>query len=178
MPSCGKFPPKSCSTPSTWPSLPTAKLATYKPEIDTRAIGPWRHVHTKAARRAAAEPDAYFLTLFGKPTRETNCDCERSTDPTLLQTLFTRNDPNLAGKIEGNGGKASSWIAELRKPRTKTIDTDAAISDVFLRTVSRPPTSEEMTEAEADIAAAKTPVDGVRDLLWAMVNTREFKVNH
>jgi hypothetical protein len=49
---------------------------------------------------------------------------------------------------------------------------------VFLRTVNRPPTADEVKKAEADIAAAKDPVDGVRDLLWAMVNTREFMVNH
>ncbi len=55
-------------------------------------------------------PDAYFLTLFGKPGRVTNCDCERSADPTLLQTLFTRNDPSLLAKINDD----KSWIAELR----------------------------------------------------------------
>jgi hypothetical protein len=156
---------------------PTAKLDTYKTEIDTRAIGPGgTSNYTK--RGGGGGPDGYFLTLFGKPTRETNCDCERSTDPTLLQTLFTRNDPTLLAKIEGYGGKSSSFIAELRRDKNQSMDTDSVISDVFLRTVSRPPTSEEITEAKADIAAAKTPVDGVRDLLWVMVNTREFKVNH
>jgi len=44
--------------------------------------------------------------------------------------------------------------------------------------VSRPPTDQEMTNARSDIAAAKAPADGVRDLLWALINTREFKVNH
>lgn len=49
---------------------------------------------------------------------------------------------------------------------------------MFLRTVSRPPTADELSRAKTDIAAAKNPVDGVRELLWAMLNTREFMVNH
>lgn len=158
---------------------PDSKVAAFASNIDDRAIGPVGTAQYAAkGRKAAAGGDAYFLTLFGKPTRETNCDCERSTDPTLLQTLFTRNDPNLLGRIEGNGRPDSSWISQLRKSARNTLDVDQAISEVFLRTVSRPPTQQEIAEARTDIKAAKTPVDGIRDLLWAMLNTREFKVNH
>jgi hypothetical protein len=44
--------------------------------------------------------------------------------------------------------------------------------------VSRFPTAEEVKRAKEDLAAAKDPVDGVRDVLWAMLNAREFLVNH
>lgn len=162
---------------------PDSKLASFATDINTRAIGPLgtaQYVRPgKAARGGGA--DNYFLTLFGKPTRETNCDCERSTDPTLLQTLFVRNDPQLLNRIEGTGRPDSSWISQLRREwRTDrgAIDVDKLITEAFLRTVSRPPTEQERTQAKSDIAAARTPVDGLRDLLWAMVNTREFKVNH
>lgn len=157
---------------------PDAKLASFSADINDRAIGPIGVASYAKGGKNARGNDSYFLTLFGKPTRETNCDCERSTDPTLLQTLFTRNDPQLLSRIDGNGRPDSSWISQLRKAGTKQLDVDQAISEVFLRTVSRPPTKQELTEAQTDIAAAKTPVDGIRDLLWAMLNTREFKVNH
>lgn len=140
---------------------------------DERAIGPGGSA-TYTKGKAQQGGDGYFLNVFGRPTRETNCDCERSADPTLLQTLYTRNDPNLLGRIDGG----ASWIAELRKTGAKGLNVDNVIKQTFLRTVSRPPTEQEMTEARADIAAAKTPIDGVRDLLWTMINTREFKVNH
>ena len=157
---------------------PSAKQATFATQLDTRAIGPAgtsMYVKAKGNKGGGGTPDGYFLNLFGKPVRETNCDCERSADPTLLQTLFTRNDSNLLNRIDGG----NSWIGELRKNNPKgTIDADKAITEVFLRTVSRLPTQEELAEARADVAAAKAPVDGVRDLLWAMINTREFKVNH
>jgi hypothetical protein len=160
---------------------PDSKLASFAADINDRAIGPMGTAQYVKAGKVAKGADNYFLTLFGKPTRETNCDCERSTDPTLLQTLFVRNDPQLLSRIEGNGRPDSSWISQLRRAeRTDrdAIDVDKLITEAFLRTVSRPPTAQERGEAKTDIAAAKTPVDGVRDLLWALVNTREFKVNH
>ena len=55
---------------------------------------------------------------------------------------------------------------------------DELITEVFLRTVSRYPTPEERANAKADIEAAKDPVDGLREVLWAMLNTKEFMVNH
>jgi hypothetical protein len=157
---------------------PSAKQATFATQLDTRAIGPAgtsMYVKAKGNKGGGGTPDGYFLNLFGKPVRETNCDCERSADPTLLQTLFTRNDSNLLNRIDGG----NSWIAEMRKSHPKgNVDADKAITEVFLRTVSRPPTQEELSDARKDVAAAKTSVDGVRDLMWAMINTREFKVNH
>ena len=124
----------------------------------------------------------YALTAFGKPVRETNCDCERTTVPTLLQTLYTRNDPEMLARIESQREAMPAWITELRAANRSQSPgggkLDPIIAEVFLRTVSRPPTAEEMQNARADIAAAKDPINGVRDLLWAMLNTREFTVNH
>jgi hypothetical protein len=70
--------------------------------------------------------------------------------------------------------KAELMRAEARKP----VDFDRVVEDVFLRTVARFPTAAEFAQAKADVAAASTPVEGVRELLWAMLNTREFMVNH
>jgi hypothetical protein len=149
--------------------------------MEIRAIGPVGATQASKGGKGGGggNTDSYFLTLFGKPARIANCDCERSADPTLLQTLFTRNDPNLLNRIDSN----SSYIGELRSAgrrgkNPEKLNVDKAIEQVFLRTVSRPPTDKEMSEARADISSAKEPVDGVRDLLWAMINTREFKVNH
>lgn len=149
-------------------------------DIANREIGP------NVAAFGLADPIGnrniadYALTTFGKPARETNCDCERSTVPTLLQSLYTRNDPELLDRIES--GKTPAWITELRNASSSQklngSGLDRVIAEVFLRTVSRQPTTEEVQKARADIAAARDPVDGVRDLLLVMLNTREFTVNH
>jgi hypothetical protein len=163
----------------------TDRLATLASDLARRAIGP-----SAGATGDGGKGAEYALSVFGKPTRDMNCDCERVADPSLLQTIFTRNDPILLSYLDG-GKDNLAWIAELRrasgggKPRAgkavargKLEDADRVIEEVFLRTVSRPPSAEEVRRAKDDIAAAKDPVDGVREVLWAMLNTREFLVNH
>ncbi len=167
-------------------TLGSDRLEKFVTDIENRAIGPNA---TAGTRKGGGN---YSLNIFGKPIREANCDCERTAEPTILQTLFTRNDPEmLAALDQARGG--SAWIDELRKsvagavPRkkgdtapvaAKSLDLDKVVPELFLRTVSRPPTADELSRAKTDIAAAKTQVDGVRELLWAMLNTREFMVNH
>jgi chromosome segregation ATPase len=58
------------------------------------------------------------------------------------------------------------------------LDTAALAEEVFLRTVSRPPSRTELAMARKDIDSAENQIDGVRDLLWAMLNTKEFIINH
>ena len=71
------------------------KLAAYATNMEMRAIGPVGTSQTTRGK-GGGNPDNYFLTLFGKPARVANCDCERSADQTLLlQTLFhpKRSEP-------------------------------------------------------------------------------------
>ena len=151
-------------------------------EIPTRQIGPNVAAFGLAEAFAGRNIPDYALTAFGKPERETNCDCERATVPTLLQTLYTRNDPEMLARIESQREETPAWIAELRVAdrlqRFGSDKIDPIITEIFLRTVSRPPTVGELQKARTDIAAAKDPINGVRDLLWAMLSTREFTVNH
>lgn len=151
-------------------------------DIATRQIGPNVTAFGLADPIGNKNTADYALTAFGKPVRETNCDCERTTVPTLLQTLYTRNDPDMLARIESQRDETPAWITELRVANgSRHLDgakLDSIIAEAFLRTVSRPPTREESQKSRADIATAKDPIDGVRDLLWALLNTREFTVNH
>jgi hypothetical protein len=150
--------------------------------VAERQIGPNVKAFGLAEAFAGRNQPDYALTVFGKPAREMNCDCERMTAPTLLQALYTRNDPEMFARIESQRAEMPAWITELREAnRSRQIDAarlDQILEELFLRTVSRPPTEEEMREARADLAKAGDPIDGVRDLLWVMLNTREFTVNH
>jgi hypothetical protein len=146
-------------------------------DIETRAIGP-----------APNAGDRYLLVAFGKPERVVTCDCARSNDASLVQTIFLLNDAALRGRIE-NGG----WVQQLRQQqqrrqqnmrqgggaaRAAPFPTDPLIREVFLRTVSRPPHEEEWKEARNVVASANGTADGIRTLLWTMLNTKEFIVNH
>ena len=166
----------------------TEALPKFSANVMERAIGP--NVTAYGRGNGARATTDYALNLFGKPVRETNCDCERTADPTLLQTIYTRNDPEFLARIETARRNVPSWIEELNKANSaskgKPVGTDSKpelnieklITEAFLRTVSRVPTAVELAQGKADIAAAKDTITGLRDLLWAMLNTREFMVNH
>ena len=57
-------------------------------------------------------------------------------------------------------------------------DLDQLISETFLRTLSRFPTPLERARATTDINKANNKIDGIKELLWALLNTKEFLVNH
>jgi hypothetical protein len=168
------------------------QLAGFPANLEARAIGP----NVEGGGLNGQSVSTRTLATFGRPAREVNCDCERTSSPTLLQTLYTRNDPEILGRLESSRKDQVAWIAELRRefqtaskddkqksaPSDKTVldsgRLDQLVTEVFLRTVSRRPTEREIAAAREDINAAKDAFIGLRDLLWAMLNTREFIVNH
>ena len=67
---------------------------------------------------------------------------------------------------------------EIATPPVPTWNVTEVINDAYLRTVSRFPTADELQTARTYIADSTDPIGGVRDVLWALMNTREFIVNH
>ncbi|WP_435010178.1 DUF1549 and DUF1553 domain-containing protein [Tundrisphaera lichenicola] len=228
-----------------------AKAAT---DISTRATGPG------AGGPARRNQGTYASKVFGASTRETNCDCNRSDEPNLLQSIYLQNDAELYAAID----RADGWVAEKAKtsprnvvddtkkeapdqgsglmalslpeletrlkrikaagapnprimriqdriselkresqasnnersirkkvvagkmpegrptstaPRFSPADRESIVREAYLRTLSRRP-----LEAEAKAAIRyltdSDGSDGMRDLLWALLNTKEFITNH
>jgi hypothetical protein len=159
-----------------------------------------------ASRKIAQHPRSiqarsidYSLLVFGKPLRTTNCDCERQMQPTLLQSLYVRNDSEMLGWLERRDGWLIQLSNQLKQPlavetntrtppkpsTTKTelgqIDAakiDELITTAYLRTVSREPKTWERERARKHLASAENSVEGLRDLLWVLLNTQEFLTNH
>jgi Protein of unknown function (DUF1549)/Protein of unknown function (DUF1553) len=239
-------------------------IASWRADLERRAIG-----LAGAVGRGKGGGIQYALTVFGKPTRETNCDCERSAEPSLLQTVYLRNDgemlalidragawlKELGGATRAGGGRpfdqtqaepdatskdpevatqrvarlevqlaklkkkgkqeqAAVVLARLEKARhavalghatapkasvevpvaqaavqtkapsanqsavaTRLSDAEL-VRQAYLRTVSRPPTAEELARAGQHLHESTNRLTGLRDLLWALLNTKEFIVNH
>jgi len=121
----------------------------------------------------------YSLLVFGKPLRTTNCDCERQAQPTLLQSLYVRNDEEVLGWIDRKDG----WLTQVttaRKSADEPVveDFDALIQTAWLRTQSREPDAAEIARAREHLKTAENAGDGLRDLLWALINSQEFLTNH
>jgi hypothetical protein len=122
-----------------------------------------------APNRVQNEHLAMIFRTFGRPARTTTCDCERSADPAVPQTLFLMSDPALLKKL--TTGRLAKLLAEKR------TDGDV-VEELFLATLSRHPDERERKAALAHIAGKKDRARGCADVLWALINTREFILNH
>ena len=122
---------------------------------------------------ASTLPDAggeSFLDLFGRPARETPCECERSSTVSLGQALNLINGPTIANAIANPKGR----IAKLML--TKPTDTQI-VDEVFLAALCRTPSDNEMKNSLASLKAAGSSGEGAQDLLWALINSPAFLFN-
>lgn len=118
-----------------------------------------------ATQRLVPEASS-FLSAFGQPKRESPCACERADEPTVDQALQLLNGPFVAGRVAAS----ADHFAKL---------SDAeAVERLWLAALSRPPTDEQKRTALAHLKKAANRADGLRDLVWAVVNTREFLLQH
>ena len=114
---------------------------------------------------------AYVLRIFGRPPRTTACDCERAMEPALPQSLFRMTDPALLAKFTDPKGR----VAALAKTK---LSNEELADELFLAALARFPKPDERADAVKHLEAAKSRADGITDVLWALVNTREFILNH
>ena len=244
-------------TMATGNSKVLARAAT---EVDSRAIGP-----VNGATRGRGVGN-YAAKVFGSSTRETNCDCNRSDEPNLLQSIYLSNDGDIYSAIDradgwlvektnarpgpapgmGNGNgegmgmgmisaanptagledvpmvelerrladakannqpvriarleaRIAQWNgdeAPLTKLKArlaangpantpapkvagiKPADREAIVREAYLRTLTRKPTEAEAEAAGRHLAGSPDGAKGLRDLLWALLNTKEFITNH
>ena len=125
--------------------------------------------------RAVELPDPnfnnYFLTVFGRPNGDSACECERGSEANLAQSLHLINSSDILTKL---GGSRSSALAsdQNRSIREK-------IDELYKVAVSRPAKSDEVAEIERYVSARHdTPKEAWEDVVWSLLNTKEFLFNH
>jgi hypothetical protein len=127
-----------------------------------------------AGTRAFQLPDnqfeSYFLSVFGRPDFASACECERGSDSSLAQSLHMVNSLDLAKKVAGE--RAQKLIADKRP-------VEARLRELFLIALSRPPSQDEMQTMQVHLRAhSEDAVTAYEDILWAILNTKEFQYNH
>jgi hypothetical protein len=70
----------------------------------------------------------------------------------------------------------SGWISEVSESESK--DISKLINEAWLRSVNRLPRQEEVSRAKKHLANVSSTEEGMTDLLWALMNTKEFILNH
>jgi hypothetical protein len=127
-------------------------------------------IGARAVQIADGATSTYFLTTFGRATRETACSCEVKMEPTLSQALHLLNGDTSNQKIQQGG-----VIAALQK---ENLPPEQIIEKLYVRTVSRKPLPEELAALKPLFAEGNDAKRSLDDIFWALLNSREFLFNH
>ena len=118
--------------------------------------------------------DPLRYLIFGRQVRRTNvqCDCEQGNDVALPQLLFLANHEEVRGKIGADGGRAAQLA------RDDKLTDQQRLEELFLGALGRLPGAEESKAGLEHFKSADSLRKGLEDVLWSLVNTREFQVNY
>lgn len=111
---------------------------------------------------------SYFFRIFGRPVRATVCECERSNEPSISQALHLLNSPEINARITHRHGRA-------RQLAESSLSPDQLIDEICLMCLSRHPSAEERgLLATAFVEAGTDRRQAVEDVLWTVLNSKEF----
>jgi Protein of unknown function (DUF1549)/Protein of unknown function (DUF1553)/Bacterial Ig-like domain (group 2) len=113
----------------------------------------------------------YFLKLFGRPTRSTACQCERTVEPNVSQILHVLNSPEIHSKLEHEAGHVSHLVH-------KYPDNVILVKHLYLNFLCRYPTEEEIKTVTTFFAEQPNRRRAAEDVAWSMINSIEFLFNH
>ena len=123
------------------------------------------------ATQMPTPPRMEFLEAFGQPKRETACQCERGAEPSLAQALQLLNGPAVQGRLSDDKNRPHRLIREGKADRE-------VVEELYLAALCRAPTESESTRAVAYVDAHPERDKAFEDVLWAILNSKEFIFQH
>jgi hypothetical protein len=115
----------------------------------------------------------YFLKVFGMPQGDTACECERSQEANLAQSLHLLNSSEVQGKVAAGNARPALLANEKERPN------DDKLRELYRWVYAREPAADELAIGIAYLEKHKeNPKLAFEDITWALVNTKEFLFNH
>jgi hypothetical protein len=140
--------------PLAFPGFPAGLRAGQMPQVATSRGG------------RSGELDG-FLRAFGKPPRQTPSECERAAEPAMTQAFALINGTTLQRFLAAPGNRLDSLIAS-------GAGSEACVESLFWTALGRAPSPGERRTLTAALEAAPDRRAGLEDLLWGLMNAKEF----
>lgn len=123
--------------------------------------------------RAVEIPDGMvkendFLSLFGRPKRQSACECERTSNVTLSHALNLINGATISDAVSTKNNRISKLV-EGEKDNAKVVE------EIYLSVLNRPPNEKEIKSIDLGEGAMRLEV--AQDLAWALLNSPAFLFN-
>jgi hypothetical protein len=126
---------------------------------------------TRAVQLPDGEVNHPFLKAFGQPARELACECERESDGNLAQALQLINGPTVNEKVRAGTNRLGKLLA------AKAADDDI-LAELYYAALGRAPLDDEKQIAREHVGKREDKRKAWEDVVWALINTREFLFRH
>jgi len=127
---------------------------------------------TRAIELYDSAVGSYFLKTFGRNAREITCECERSSEPSMVQVLHLSNGDTLNPKLADPAGTISQLVDQR-------LSNQQIIEHLFVAALSRSPSD---AESQALLAVMTEYGDdrrqAIEDAFWSVLASTEFTFNH
>ncbi len=126
----------------------------------------------RAVQIADGRLNNFFLTTFGRASRETVCSCEVKMEPNLSQALHLLNGDTVSGRIAQGG--------IVKRMLDKGMTPAQVVEDLYVRALARKPSQAQLDKLLADVKTGDKAriVGDLEDVFWALLNSKEFIFNH
>ncbi len=126
---------------------------------------------TRATQLPDGEVNHPFLKAFGQPARELACECEREGESNLTQALQLINGPTVNDRLRNPNNRIGKLLAKKMPERE-------VLNDLFLVALSRPPAEDEARDLLDHVVRSEDKRKAWEDVLWALINSKEFLFRH
>jgi hypothetical protein len=140
----------------------------YKEEQIARIVDDNPTFNTSLRMQSPA-PDGHFLRVFGQPNRSDLGDL-RDDSASMRQALMMLN-----GRITHEAARVGDLEPMYKLLTGKAPDPAAAVKLAYLEILTRQPTAAELSEGQQLVSESATPLDGMADLRWVLMNCNEFR---